>query len=325
MRKILITHGDLDGAGCEIIFRLYYPDRINAAIIHGYQEDINLKTKQILGNPNITPSDTEIYIADICPDRPLLEEMSSRGFTIHLLDHHQTNSWAKEVVKTAVVSDMQSDSGASLLKGYLSLINHESSNKIETKELEEFIDAVRSWDTWDWKRNNYFAPKQLCSLFFMLGYDRFVAHYLERFTDSKWQGAPLLLPEHLFFVDAKIESEQRSIDELTLDKAIQKEIKGYHCAIFLGIFNISEASYQFLKKHRFDIDIIININLLRRTISYRTLKDDIDVATVFAEPLNGGGHSKAAGSSIPMDKINHIVNYILDDSSKLQKKKKERL
>ena len=320
MRKILITHGDLDGAGCEIIFRLYFPNKSNVAVIHGYQEEINLKVRQILDNKYITPTDTELYIADICPDRPLLEEMNSRGFTIHLLDHHQTNAWAKEVVKTAVVSDMTSDSGASLLKDYLSLICHESSAKVATQEVLTFINAVRSWDTWDWKRDNYFAPKQLCSLFFMLGYDRFVNHYIERFTDPEWKDAPLLLPEHLFFIDAKIESEQKSIDELTLDKAIQRKIKGYQCAIFLGIFNISEASYQFLKKYS-EIDVLININLNYRTISYRTLKDDIDVATIFAEPMGGGGHSRAAGSQITMDVTSDVIDDVL--ANVIEKKRRK--
>ena len=67
--------------------------------------------------------------------------------------------------------------------------------------------------------------------------------------------------------------------------------------------------------------MLININLNYRTISYRTLKDDIDVAMTFAEVMEGGGHSKAAGSQIAMDVASGVIDHVLNKLMETKKRK----
>ena len=50
-----------------------------------------------------------------------------------------------------------------------------------------------------------------------------------------------------------------------------------------------------------EIDYVAMIDMGSKTVSYRTVKDDIDLGKDVAQLFGGGGHPKTAGSEFSVD------------------------
>jgi nanoRNase/pAp phosphatase (c-di-AMP/oligoRNAs hydrolase) len=50
-----------------------------------------------------------------------------------------------------------------------------------------------------------------------------------------------------------------------------------------------------------EIDFVAMINMGKCSISYRTIRDDINLGMEIAKKFGGGGHPKAAGSGFPTE------------------------
>lgn len=302
MRQILITHTDMDGAGCEVVFRTF--NRGNDIQVFSTDYDgVDSIIRYILST--FQPDSCTITMADISPDdRDGLTELVDRGYRVEFYDHHPTSEWVGEIIPNAVMLPDGPESGASLLYREL-----ERRHALRNRRLAEFVDTVRSWDTWEWVSTQRVQAKNLSVLFYMLGYDNFVEIYTDRFIGN--QDVPLIPQEHMMFVKARMDSSQRLIDRTTPETVITRRIFGYTAAIlFAGSgFSFSDGAYQFLTRYP-DYDIMINVDLGRGTLSYRTIRDYIHLGEL-ASRLGGGGHDRSAGSPIPKEAISRILDEVL--------------
>lgn len=71
---------------------------------------------------------------------------------------------------------------------------------------------------------------------------------------------------------------------------------------------ISELGNELCKLNK-ELDYIVIVNMSTRSVSYRTIKDNIDVGMI-AKEHGGGGHPKAAGAKIKFDNILNFLSKV---------------
>lgn len=86
------------------------------------------------------------------------------------------------------------------------------------------------------------------------------------------------------------------------------EINGLTAGIVFAESNISELGNTMCENNpNIDFAMIISID---KSISFRTVKDNVDVSGI-AKSLNGGGHKKAAGSPITEEIKDRLIKELL--------------
>lgn len=334
LKEILLTHNDMDGAGCRIVFELahvgmskgYDYDVLNCA--NGNIDEIS---KDTIERPDID-TNTEIYYADISPSKDVLEMLISKGFKVKIFDHHATNVTLLDICPSWVIrvtNDLgELCCGTSLLYQYYSalavssLVTNPSKNHYMyfrddygTKLLANFVECIRLYDTWEWKRLNMVEAKDLHTLYFLLGMDRFCNRFINRIIDK--EGDNVILDTDWEFINAKGDYERKIIDEFIEipGSIIDTDIQGYRTALTIGTrgASISELASRFLSaKPEFDLFINLSIGSNPKFFSIRTIKDYIDVSE-FAKNLGGGGHVSASGAPLN-DKVYEAIIAIIIDS-----------
>ena len=69
---------------------------------------------------------------------------------------------------------------------------------------------------------------------------------------------------------------------------------------------ISELGNELCKLNR-ELDYIAIVNMSTRSVSYRTIKDDVDMGMI-SKKYGGGGHPKAAGSKFDVYKLARFLD-----------------
>ena len=189
----------------------------------------------------------------------------------------------------------QKTSGTSLFAQYLervetlsrplpALINRMSS-------IYSFSEQVRRWDTWDWKDVYGGAPypKQLNNLLYLIGRQDFVSRWSSNLDLNFSEGESLVLSIEEANIEKYIEKVGKTI--------IVKEIAGYTAGVVFAESYSSELG-NVLAESNPDLDFIAIVNALSGTVSYRGVKDYVDLGKDVAPLYGGGGHPRAAGSQI---------------------------
>ncbi|WCN38267.1 DHH family phosphoesterase [Aneurinibacillus uraniidurans] len=281
----LFTHNDTDGVSCGILARMAFGDTVH--IDYSNYDDINNKVSRFL-DFHLSKYDL-VFITDISVNEEVadvIEKMSAYAREkVMLLDHHQTAEglnqyeWAQVTVEQNGVRE----SGTTLF--YRHLITE--GWLADSPELARYVEMVRQYDTWDWKENNNLHAKQLNDLFYILGRDRFVARFTADcspdFTDSE---------------QMLLEIEQEKIEKYIKGKSkdVQiRDVNGYTAGVVFAEQYISELGNALAEANP-EVDFVAIINM-SRVISYRTVKDEINVGDIAAF-FGGGGHAKAAGSPV---------------------------
>jgi oligoribonuclease NrnB/cAMP/cGMP phosphodiesterase (DHH superfamily) len=177
------------------------------------------------------------------------------------------------------------------------------------RALMEFVEAVRSWDTYDWKINGNPLSRKLKAVLDAYGKKKLIQNMstviYEHPNDEIILDTSLVLYE--------LELEKRYIEEVLNQNSIfPGKYKGHNIAFYVttNAKYVSEVSYQFLEKN-LDIDVFITVDLGRETVTYVTQSDDIDTAAIFAVPLGGGGHPKSSGSPLPFSFVKGLSTLLI--------------
>ena len=329
---MLVTHNDFDAAGCAIVYYVWRlnkkdPAPDNDEVIYCSNFDVDEKIQEAMNDGRLGHN-TKLIMADICCTVFKLEHLMSwkDPGSILVFDHHKTNLPVIDILGKYARIDLDLNSEGKKHSG-ASLLFHELRSAISDKNcnfglLCDVVEKARSYDTFQWKEDNDFEAKELQTLFFLLGMERFVNRYVNRISKLQIDidASHLMIPSDKEFVDAKIEQEQRNIDGVNPDNVFTFDVKGYKTAIKFqsGGMNISELSHQFLNKYT-EYDMFIGVNLGEGSIAFRTTRDDLDTGMEFARNIiangrYGGGHPQASGCGIPnelrLEIINMIVNLI---------------
>lgn len=311
-KRVLFTHTDLDGIGCEVLFKIFFgdevyrcePDKVSDVILSWMEDKVG--------------DDYCVFITDICPRLDVLEALVRKGFNTYLYDHHATNKFAESLYPNPfccpVIDPGKEDhleSGTSLFLRHMSGTMMGTGDFIKDKFLHDFVDTVRSYDTFEWKKTNNQIAKDLQTLFFTLGADTFVKHYVDRYKNFNGN-ISVIDGMYRDIIDMKNRQEEIAMEKfLTYGTWYNVNIRGYKGALVLDIpgCNISDLATKFLAKYP-DYDIIVYL-LHGNTLSFRTARDDIDLGNDICKPIGGGGHPKAAGATLPDHVLTEIINSIV--------------
>ena len=297
----LFTHTDLDGVSCEILGKIAFEKDID--VVRCNYGDIDAKVEEFI---NSTEEYDKLFITDISVNKEIADKLLSISDKVILLDHHKTALWLNEYPYALVQVEDESVRkmcGAYLFYEYLKK-NHKEFD--DTPALKLFIDYVRMYDTWEWKEKyDNIIPKRLNDLMYMDGPNEFIDKMVYR------------LGNNLFIFDdtdlMKLQIEQTYINSYITQKNETLMINdslfpGHTVGITFADKYISELGNKLCELHP-ELDFVVLINVSTLTVSYRTIKDDLDLSDI-AKGFGGGGHPKASGSRFDASIVNDMLNNI---------------
>ena len=287
----LFTHTDLDGVGCGILAKLAFGNEVD--IEYCDYDNINENVMNYLNSND--DSFSYIYITDIRVNEDVAKLLDERSGVV-LLDHHPTAlelnkyPWCK--VRVEELNGIKT-SGTRMFYHWLGIngcLNEELKNN---EALRRFTELVRDYDTWRWSElgEEGIICKQVNDLLYLYGRDKFITWCVSQIHDNVF---PKLYASDELILSIK----QKEIDDYVEQKNEQiifTELCGRECGYVFAEKYVSELGNRLCKLNP-EIDFIVMIDMGNKTVSYRAVKEDIDLGKEVAQLFGGGGHPKAAGS-----------------------------
>ncbi|MGM1044583.1 MAG: DHH family phosphoesterase [Bacillota bacterium] len=289
----LYSHNDLDGVGCGIIAKCAFGDevdiRYNSISGLNFQVERYLNRVPVQGNP-----DDLLFITDLTVNSELeqrLDRYVKDGGHVRLIDHHKTANhfndypWAQVDVYHA---DGRLSSATSLFYEYLI----KNGMLSRTESMDQFVELVRLYDTWEWESENKLQAKRLNDLFFMVSLDEFETKMVDRLRSQE------------SFTFDEFEEKILDMEENKIERYIRRKRRemiqtfiGSECAgiVYAESYH-SELASELGTSHP-HLDFIAILNMGGRKMSLRTIHEHIDVSAI-AMRYGGGGHAKASGCNI---------------------------
>lgn len=298
----LFTHTDLDGVGCAVLAKLAFNDEVD--IEYCDYDEINEK---ILDYINRNDNRISIYITDISVNEEVAKLLDKRG-CVQLLDHHPTAlelnkySWCRVMIK-----DLQGikTSGTKMFYHWLGMNGCFSDELENNKTLDRFVELVRDYDTWRWTEfgDEGILCKQVNDLLYLYGRENFISWCVSKIcrSDFKLDDTDKLL----------LDIKQKEIDDYVDEKDKQLftlPMCGWIAGFVFAEKYFSELGNRLCKMHP-EIDFVVIIDM-DGTVSYRTIKENLDLGQRIAKQFGGGGHPKAAGSQFSKEILLKTVEEI---------------
>jgi oligoribonuclease NrnB/cAMP/cGMP phosphodiesterase (DHH superfamily) len=286
----LFTHNDLDGVGCGILAKLAFKEKVK--VHYNSVGSLNYQVADFM--EEATPQH-QIYITDLSVNEDNAKKLDhfvkELGGKVQFIDHHKTAihlngyNWAAVTVE---YEDGRLTSATSLFYDYL--LEKELITRREA--LDEVVELIRQYDTWEWDRNNNTKAKRLNDLLYMISIDDFVERMLQKLTNADRFNFDDFETQILDMEEQKLERYLRKKRREIVQKPVDDKWVGIiHAESFLS--EIGNA----LGKENPHLDYIAMINMGSKRISLRTIHDDVDVSQVAAK-FDGGGHAKASGCNL---------------------------
>lgn len=316
MKIKLFTHTDLDGVGCAVLAYLAF-GRENVDVEYCDYDNVDEKVMGFLEN-NIKPY-SMYYITDISVTDETVKEIDSRSWRekVRLFDHHATalvlNKYDWCEVRVDDTLSKAKTCGTAIF--FRHLIDNECFLNFEPEEINNitrFVKIVRNYDTWRWKElgDEGVVCKRVNDLFYIYGREKFIAWSTYKIKDYVYG----LFPSFDDTDKLLLVQKQKDIDIYVAEKDEQLIRKidesGYvYGAVFAERY-FSELGNRLCELHP-DLDYVVLIDISKGKVSYRTVKDNIDLGTEIAHSYGGGGHKKAAGSTFNKEVVADAVTGII--------------
>lgn len=297
----LFTHTDLDGIGCAVLAKLSFKDEVD--IEYCNYDEINEKVLEY-----INQNDNPIYITDISVNEEVANLLDKRG-NVQLLDHHPTAlelnkySWCRVMVED--LSGLKT-SGTKMFYHWLGMNGCFSDELENNKSLNRFAELVRDYDTWRWSElgDEGIICKQVNDLLYLYGREKFISWCVSKIYCND--------PFNLDDTDKLLLNiKQKEIDDYVEEKDKQLftlPMCGWIAGFVFADKYFSELGNRLCKMHP-EIDFVAIIDM-DGTVSYRTIREDLDLGQNVAKQFGGGGHPKAAGSQFSKEILLRTVEHI---------------
>jgi len=280
MKRLHISHNDLDGVGCGVLIKKFLPGKTDTCYLSYNEIDHVLEEE--------TDKYTDIIITDISPSYSSVAKLISEK-NIVIIDHHISSEKLKEFPN--VYHDI--GSCATLLT-----YNYLKSNGYDVDKYHEFALVINDIDIWLLKRPD---SLQMGVLFNMLGISRFE----KRFLDNPYSG---FNQTEMIIIELEAERRDQYIQKSMKNVAYYKDDIGRKIGIVFAESYASELGNQIIIEQA--VDYVVLINGQSKKVSLRSAKD-IDIS-VIAQQYGGGGHKNAAGFPLKIKDIdiNSILNML---------------
>lgn len=299
----LFTHLDLDGVGCAVLARLTFGK--NVEITYCNYDEVDSLVKEYISEMNKehdTCFITDIGIKDDLASMINLEYKNN----FRLFDHHKTalylNKYDWCTVETENKETGSMTSGTELFSKYL--VDH----KYLEVDICDFVRIVTDYDTWRWSTlgKEGQVSKDVNDLLYLYGRERFETWCMRCIESGKFphfdEESSLMLTFNKNEIEKYIKEKNKTI--------IVNCNREYMYGVVFADKYISELGNELCKLNK-ELDYIVIVNMSTRSVSYRTIKDNIDVGMI-AKEHGGGGHPKAAGAKFDVYKVTKFLDELLD-------------
>lgn len=313
MKILLFTHkSDIDGMGNVILAKLAF-DEVDYVLCETFnlQEEI----KKYYDNGKIYSYDI-VLVTDLWLQEPTLTKVakdSKLKDKFFVFDHHESGlqeKCDKYPFSTIKVSDENGlCCGTSLFyewlvnKGYLDVNN---------QQIKDFVELTRRYDTWEWKtKYNDEVPHELTILFTCVDCEGYIKLMYDKLRGANNKFAFSELETML------INNKKQQIKEIVTSYAnnvYYKEVLGLKAGIVFIDYEYRNDLTEFFRQNNFDMDFAMLIALDYGVISYRSIKEDVNVRLI-AETMGGKGHDKAAGSPISKEMKIKLIKLLIEDKN----------
>jgi len=298
----LLTHGDLDGAGCAVVIkRMMEEEPLNIEFCD--YENIDSKIKEVLEN-DFQEFDL-LLITDICPSKETCKELNKFTNRVMLADHHRTRKWVKKYdwavfqegkCGTFLVYDQIIPR---MFDGHLSKYKDLSKDK-RAVGLEEFVKAIDAWDCWHMDSEHRKRGENLNALTFFIGLENFVKEFS---IDLKSDESIVFSPIIGYINENKDRHVKNIIENQLHETPYRMDDYGQTYKILFCDNYISEVAHAALDEDDSqDLWYIVIVSPTKNVVSLRTKRPDKINVNILAEKFGGGGHSTAAGFRMDLKK-----------------------
>ncbi|WEV83631.1 DHH family phosphoesterase [Bacillus velezensis] len=301
----LFTHTDLDGVGCAIVCNHLLNDvEVEFCDYH----NIDQKVLEFINNNRFKEYDL-ILVTDISVNKDLAEKINEIQSTSKwvLIDHHATAKWLN-IYKWANVNDyyIKSPCEENLKTSATSMVYDHliKFQNNECEELSEFVEKVRRYDTWEWStKYNDTHAKKLNDLLYIIGRENFIKRFSTNpsiyFSDHELH----ILDIEKFKIKEYISKKEKQLRTL--------QVLDYSTGVVFADTYQSELGNELAQKNP-NLDFIIIIDPGSLKVSYRGVKEKIDLGKDIVAKFGGGGHPRATGSQINQRVIDSVLKLILN-------------
>lgn len=309
MKILLFTHkSDIDGMGNAVLAKLAF-DEVDYVLC----ETFNLQNEiaKYYDDGSIYNYD-KVFVTDLWLEEPTLTKVANDEQLIDkffVFDHHKSaleGNFNKYPFTTIRISDERGlCSGTSLFYEYL-VANSFIDSTI--RRIEDFSELTRKYDTWEWKtKYNDEMPHELTLLFDSVGCDGYIKLMFEKLRNSA-NGDFQFSELERMLIDNKINQVQEKLSNYAR-KVYYREILGLKAGIVFIDYEYRNDLAEYFRQHNFDMDFAMLIALDYGTISYRNVKDNVNVRLI-AEAMGGKGHDKAASSPISEEQKKELIKVL---------------
>lgn len=307
----LFTDSDLDGKSCGVLGKLFYGKQID--ITYSNPVGITEVLKDFIDKEEYKNFE-KIYITDLNIKEntaKMIDVVNNPEHQFIFIDHHETSLFMKDMCDWAIVEvEHFGHKTCATQLFYLYLESKHGSHPNDVGQIPYYVAYVRLWDTWDWKNVDPEIGKKVKDLNLLCNI----------YTTSKFVSTTYIkLKENRpFFSHA--ENEIISLFTNNITRYCMKKMKTMkkieYDKLTLGVVfaedNVSELGNIICTENP-DIDIAFMICPDIHIVSMRTVKDDINLATI-AKKFGGGGHAKAAGFPYNEFSNRKLIDSILYDN-----------
>ena len=280
---ILITHDDLDGAGCSVVFTRMTDSE------HVFYENYATIDDRIM--EVMKTNFNRLIIADISPTKQetidIMQLHIDNGADIVVIDHHKTADERIGHLPWARIH--QTMCGTKALYQYLfdGMNSH--------KDLSPFVDIVDDYDRWIHSNPE---SMRMNTLFRVYSMETFVIRCV---------GQPqphIFSPFDEILIDTRTLEEEMYATNAIKCGEIWDSAHGRVCIVF------AERQQSLIgercRSNNIDCDYVAIIDLHGRKVSLRSVKKGFDVCSI-AKLSGGGGHVASAGFEIPYNDVMKVV------------------
>ena len=310
----LFTHCDLDGIGCAFLAYLAFGYE-NVDVEYCGYNNVDEKVGEFLQD-GLDKNYDRIFITDISIREDTVNLLAPNVHNIkwRLFDHHATALWLNKYGWCEVrVDDNQRNvkaSGTSIFFDYLASCDFfKNYDGCRLMNIIRFVEIVRDYDTWRWKElgEEGVICKQVNDLFHIYGREKFIDWCISKIL---WSGPKFPVFEEVD--ELLLSNKQNEIDIYVAAKEKQLQIATDQFGKMFGwVFAeryFSELGNRLCELHP-EVAYVAMIDISTGAVSFRSIREDIDLGGEIAHSLGGGGHKKAAGSRFDAVKIGKYVSW----------------
>ena len=318
----IFHHTDLDGMGVKVLGMLYAEAKgLPYQTIGCSYGRVNTEVCNAI---KIVDDVEEIIIGDISVNEDTaerLDDLYKDGMPIRLRDHHDAAAWLNKY-DWALVGELDNDEIARC--GTWWLANDDDMKSI-SQRLKVVIECIDQWDTWKWKESKFEPARKLNSLFSILGEQEFTQYLIDGYKNNTFKSLDDLFSERTQimlecynrYISSQVALAEKFMYTMNLWTQISTQQPGVvrklkttiklNTGIVFVTGDLSEVGDRILDNHP-ELDVLMMI-AFPGLISWRTQKDlPISLGKIAQRATgNGGGHPKAAASTISFAQFKDIM------------------